>query len=124
MRLHLTTEFVHPGESFGLDASLDNPGPDDLEGVPTFVVLELLGEYYFWPSWRHYDPPGQPEIDYSEESLPVGGRRITIIDPFVWPDTGDQTMDGIKFYGALLDPGLTRVLGEIAVVTWGYGPAR
>jgi hypothetical protein len=99
---------------------LCNPGPDE-PTLPLFVVLDVYGSYYFWPSWTHYDPPASPEIDYREELLEIGVRELSIIDPFPWPDAGGP-VEGILFHGALLTPDMTGIYGEMDSVEWGYGP--
>lgn len=108
-------EMIHPGEEFHVTAYLDNPGAP-LVNVPTFVFLEIEGIYWFWPSWDW------ELFDFLYESVPTGSTELTILDRFDWPDTGNDAVTGLRFWGAMLDDTFAAILGEFAMVEWGYGP--
>jgi len=120
VRLHLPTE-AHPGEVFFVDGYLDNPD-SALVRVPVFFVLEVIGEFWFWPHWIYYDPTASAEIDWLAMNVPQGTTHVTVIGAFTWPDTGQETVSGLRFYGAMLNQDLTGFLGQLAVADWSYGP--
>lgn len=122
VRILLPTTTVHPGEQFWVVGMLDNPG-EVLLATPTFFVLDVYAHYWFWPSWTNYNPPVNPDLDYDLVNLAPGTTVIEVIAPFTWPATGDEELFGLYFYGALLTQDLSQVLGEMAIVSWGYGPA-
>lgn len=121
VRLTLPKYHLQPGDSFQIDAWLDNPG-EPLTDVPLFVILEVYGSLYFWPSWSLYEPPESTMIDYARVSVPTGTSTINIIETCEWPDTGSDTVEGLHLFGALLNGDMTEILGEMAFVEWGYGP--
>ncbi len=61
-------------------------------------------------------------MDYRRMDVPAGSSNIEVIRSFIWPDTGDECMENLKFYGAMLNEAMTGLQGEWAVVDWGYGP--
>ena len=114
-------ETAHPGDEFFIIGYLDNPG-ETLSKVPTFFILEVYGKFWFWPSWAYFDYPEYPEIDWKNIYVPTGTTIIAVVPPFEWPDTGSDIVTGLGFYGAMLNPDVTDILGEIAYQEWGYGP--
>ncbi len=109
--------FVRPGDPFevlGFTVNTLEPMSD----LPIFFALRFLDEYWFWPSWSHSDP------DYRIVDVPIGETRYEIVQPCVWPDTVNDTVTHIWFYGALLDPEMTHIIGQHAEVQWGFGPER
>jgi hypothetical protein len=122
VRLELSDRYWSPGEVCWVRAHLDNPGSATLAGTPVFFVLEALGRFYFWPGWSSYDPGESGEIDYALLDVPPGGLVVFVLPPFTWPETGDRRQEGLRFYGAMVRKDLSGILGEPAVVEWGYGP--
>jgi hypothetical protein len=121
VRLELATDLVHPGDMFWVKGYLENKsGP--LRQVPTFFMLEIYGVFYFWPSWATYDPPESTGIDFRFEDVPHGSRIIEVMPEFIWPDTGQASLGGMVFYGAMLTQDMSAILGEMAVEEWGFGP--
>ncbi len=112
---------AHPGESFFVTAYLDNPD-EGLTDVPTFVFLDIQGSYWFWPGWQMFDPADPATVDFSYEVVPTGSTELTILPPFDWPETGSETVTGLRFWGAMLNEDMTAIRGNHAMVEWGYGP--
>ncbi len=112
---------VHPGEEFYLDGYVDNPAAP-LSDAPLLFVLDVYGEYWFWPSWSHYDPESGEGLDWRTRDLGTGTTYVEVLPRFVWPDTGSRSASGLYFYGAVLDPGMTEVMGELGYAAFGYGP--
>ena len=109
--LVLNSEHFQAGDRFLLLASTWNLTPDDVE-VAQFIILDLYAEYWFWPSWLR-------RFDYRERTL-GGGRTFadTLLD-FPWPDNAGQA-EGIRIWGAILDPEFSQIYGDLNLVTFGF----
>lgn len=112
---------VHPGEPFWITASLDNPG-EPRPDVPVVMVLDVHGETWFWPSWSPYEPSASTGFDHGTMDLPTGTTRLVVLPALPWPETGDQAMEGLFLYGALLTPDLTGIDGGWDSREWAFGP--
>lgn len=113
-------EMAHPGEIFSVTGYLDNPG-EALAQVPVFFVLDVFGEYWFWPSWVHFEPETQL-IDFRYMDIPTGTTTEFVIPEFIWPDTGSATVEHLRFLGAMLTQDMSTYLGMLALEEFGYGP--
>ncbi len=100
-----------PGDTFWLKAHVCNQTGDSLMDVPTFVLLDVFGSFYFWPTWTRRPDWMTPDFD---ESL----TTLIIIDSFPWPDAGEAS--GINFYGAILNDEMTAVRGQVGFVTFSW----
>lgn len=112
---------IHPGESFHVTGYLDNPGAP-LTNQPVFFILGVYSDFFFWPTWTHYAPPAFTEIDWDMLNVPTGSTEITVLPGFDWPDTGNDNVTGLYFYGAMLNADMSEISGAMAAVEWGYGP--
>jgi hypothetical protein len=119
--LVMPRSMYHPGDVFYLTARVGNPG-ESLGNLPLVVLFDAFGQYFFWPGWQAYAPPEQPDIDYSWIPVIHGIQEIPILPSFTWPDTGDATVTGLYFYGALLSADFQMLIGTMDVVEFGYGP--
>ena len=104
--------YYRAGDPFQLDLDLLNSGPPISQDV--YVMLDVQGQYWFWPSWVQY-PPG---VDSQNRSLGNGSTTETLLQ-FTWP-SASPGMTGLRFYAALLDPG-TSNLRDLDQCQWGYG---
>jgi len=120
LELQLPQLFFRPGDYFRLDLSMRNTSAAAFDGLNLFVLLDVYGDFYFWPSWIRYFPPDYLGINYQVVTIPPGERRMAIIDPFAWPVTG-QSLTGIKFHAALTDPTITWIVGVMDSIDWGFG---
>ncbi|MGB3976431.1 MAG: hypothetical protein WBM27_08520, partial [bacterium] len=107
-------DMAHPGEEFSIIGYLDNPG-ESMTDVATFFILEVFGKFWFWPSWVYFDYPDYPDIDFEYVDVPTGTTEIVVIPAFEWPDTGQDIVTGLGFYGAMLNPEMNDIMGELAV---------
>jgi hypothetical protein len=113
--LTMPATMFHAGDLCWLTAEICNPG-DPLEGLRLVVLLDVHGRYWFAPSWREYPEEG---IDsYELGVLPPGRLPVEVIEPFHWPSTGSGAT-GIRFHAALMNAGLTEIIGEPD--TWEFG---
>ncbi|MBN2054668.1 carboxypeptidase regulatory-like domain-containing protein [bacterium] len=109
-----------PNDTFFLDAVVIN-NSQPYTALPLFVLLGVLDQYYFWPSWSLYAPPEYMTIDFRRQSVTMGQQVFTIIDPFTWPVV-DHSLSGLIFYGAFLNETFDQVIGGIGYIEWGYAP--
>lgn len=113
--------FVHPSDVFWIQGIVVNAGAPRFM-VPLCFVLNYGTAYWFWPSWCEFHTLTGGCLDYTEITIPTGATSVQVVEPFVWPDTGLDSLFPVYIYGLLLTHDLTAALGEIAVVEWGYGP--
>ncbi|MBN2054608.1 Ig-like domain-containing protein [bacterium] len=86
-----------------------------ISGHPLFVILDVYGDYWFAPSWRHVSEG----IDgYAGEYAP-GLTELEIIEPFFWP-AGTGAADDIRFWGVMTDAAVTDLYGELGCWTFGW----
>jgi len=90
-----------------LDVTISNANPDPLTDIPLFVILEAAGSFWYHPAWSM--GPAWEMLSI----IPAGPMGVTILSPFEWPDNaGNGTA---RFWGALTDQEMTRVLGNYDV---------
>ncbi len=95
-----------------LDAIVCNSEGYALDNYPLFIILEVYGSYFFGPSFT------ESLDDYRSiyPVIPVGESTYRIIGEFYWPGgagTGEAT-----FYGAITDPGVNDMVGNLG--SWGF----
>ncbi|MBN1356168.1 right-handed parallel beta-helix repeat-containing protein [bacterium] len=112
--------WVRPFQDFWVAGIIYNGGPA-VAGIPVVVVLDVLSSYWFWPCW---EPPGSgsPPFCYGVMDIPTGNTNMDVLPLFEWPDTGSQTMSGLYFYGALMVPDFSAILGTWDAREFGFGP--
>jgi hypothetical protein len=109
--LELNKEIFHPADPFLLRKVVENHGPDVL--VSEFIVLEVAGQYYYWPSWSS-------QIDFRPTTFLTGDRVEEEVLSFVWPSVPIPL--NARFWYALLDPTLSRLMADYDMVEWSYEP--
>jgi len=114
-------ELLMPGNYFKpyfpcwLDALICNTSAAR-RNVPLFVLLEVAGEYFCYPSWRPLSSEG---ADYETlPNVPTGRTRIQIIPDFSWPENTGHA-DGLHVYAALVDLEQGALIGELG--EWEFG---
>ena len=114
--LEMPSHYFRPGDLCYLYAYVHNP----LEHLDAnlFVILDInTGDYWFWPGWVHYPP----DYSYMPISLPYGIYSYEVLPEFVFPYVS-YSMNNLKFWGALTDPEITRIIGEYDIWQFGFGP--
>ncbi len=106
-------DYYRTGDPFYLTLNICNNASGSISGVPVFVILEINGMFWFAPSWS--ETP-----DHYIEDLPKGITMMPIIPEFQWPPTAGS-FTGAFFWGALTNPALTDILGDIDVWEFGWG---
>lgn len=95
------------GDTCWCKVTVCNTGGIELKAPPLFVILDVYGSYFFGPGFTR-----SPDswIDLHPDFLP-GETIIDVIPEFTWPeDTG--SVDGLFFYSALTNPGVTEIMGD------------
>ena len=119
IRLEMPQDYYSPSDLFKLTAYLGNPDAP-MTNVPMFVLLEIAGQYWYWDDWSE-------DIDFNLVDVPTGITTLEIMPEFTWPDTGDAALDGIRFYGCMLNEDMNAILGDmdgLSILTWGFGPEK
>ncbi len=107
----LNQEMYRGGDTFILSADACNNGDSDLE-VDAFMLLEVYGYYWFWPSWS-------VDMDYSTITIPpCDCLEMTILE-FTWPQDAGSA-DGLRFYCAMFEPGTWEMVGAMSMCSFGY----
>lgn len=115
--LWMPAHYFSPGDLCGLTAHLRNDG-DPLIDIHLFIMLQIGTEFWFWPSWDHLLPDDSMDV-------PTGGMDVEVIPEFSWPDLNGASMDGLMFWGGMVDSSLTEILGgSEGISNWefGFGP--
>jgi len=112
---------IHPDEPFFVNGHLVNDTLD-LSGTQVFFMLDVYGEYWFWPSWSYYDAAAGTGVDYNTMDVPLGDTIVNVLEPFIWPDTGPATVTGLRFWGAMVNASAGGLVGSYGMVEWGYAP--
>ncbi len=109
--LNMPAEMFSPGDDCFLKATLTNPG-EPMQDIPLFIILDVLGNYYFYPSWTE-------TVEWQSMDVPQGATELSIIPQFTWPD-GVGSAQGLVFYGGMTDAAFSSVLGNIGQWTFGW----
>ena len=107
--------FFKPGDPCYCHASVCNEEGWTLHNLPLFVLLEAYGQYYFAPG---FSKSPDSYLDTHAKFDP-GETRIIVIPEFYWPDTGTSA-DNVRWIAALTDPEVTRVIGSVGTLTFGW----
>nr|HPQ42345.1 carboxypeptidase-like regulatory domain-containing protein [bacterium] len=116
--LRMPRRWVDPGEVFGLTMTVDNDGPL-LTDLPVFLLLDIQGAIYFWPSWSLWSPPEATGLDFMAASLPEAASEIVILPEFIWPQLGFD-MDGLRFIGAITNWSMTDLASDVEIEEWSF----
>ncbi|MBN1295306.1 hypothetical protein JXA80_00910 [bacterium] len=112
--LDMPFHLYSPGDILFLDAIVCNPDSDALTDHALLIALEADGAFWFAPAWTSYEEG----LSFFRLTISAGENRIPIIKPFVWPEIPGSD-DFIYFWGALLSPDLSSVVGTID--QWAFG---
>nr|HPQ41175.1 hypothetical protein [bacterium] len=113
--LELSRTTFHAGDLFTCTARVCNNSGDAVTGYPLAVLLDVYGDYFWAPSFS-------TEFDSYLDVYPVfpgGVTEIDVVPPFQWP-AGSGAAQDIRFYAALLDPGMRMIMGHWDMVTFGW----
>ncbi len=112
MDLILDDPDLVPGDRLHLRMMLHNPGAVQV-GMDAYVLLEVYGQFWFWPGWTL-------SLDFSNIPCPAMASHESDVLDFIWPQ-GVGAAFGLKFWGAAFVPETYDLIGEVRMITWGYG---
>jgi nitrous oxidase accessory protein NosD len=95
IQIHLNMEYFTPGDHFDLNLEEHNPGP--ATAVDVFLLLDIFGNFLFWPSWSE-------SLDFETRYLPGNSFQIWHLLAFTWPDNVGA-VSNLIFWAAFLTPG-------------------
>lgn len=102
-------------DTFFLDATVCNATDSVLTNHHVFIILDVFGEYYFLPSWTN----SHDGIDSYHHSIPPGAWQFQVVPMFNWPVVYGSA-NGLIFWGAITDPDITGIIGELNSVSFGW----
>ncbi len=111
-------EHIIEGDAFSINGRFYNPG-SAIYGARVFFILDVWGEFYFWPSWSHYMWSTGAGIDWSAMDIASGMSEFTVVPPFVWP-SGAGTANGLLIHAAASDEQMTVLLTDIVSQYFSY----
>jgi hypothetical protein len=116
--MQMPADHFNAGVQCYLNAIVHNPG-ESIPNTPLVVMLDIgTGDYWFAPSWAHYPW----DVDWLTINAEHGSITHEIIPEFTWPDNVGGSASGIVFWGAMLNPEATQLVGTLGYWTFGYGP--
>ena len=83
------------GDTCGLILRVSNPGSD--READLYVLLDVYGDYWSYPSWQPLDPG----LDHSTVSVTHGESELTLIEAFTMPAVSPA--GPLYFYAALFE---------------------
>jgi len=106
----LNSAVFEAGDPFELRVSYQGyPGVE----ADLFVVLDIHSEYFFWPEWTHEPCYKRIVIDSEEVTW------LSIMD-FIWPAGNFGQMEGMKFWGLMMEPESENLLSNIDTVSFAF----
>lgn len=118
VEIDLPARHFSSGDPFSTSLQIRNDGPQQ-SAMPVFFLLEFSDYYYFWPSWRVYNPPDSPFIDYAFVDLNHGINQIPIIDTFIWPAL-DVSPTDVRFLSAVVTRSFTELASDLESISWSF----
>jgi hypothetical protein len=109
--LLLNQEQYTGGDDFMLKCRCINTGPE--VRLDQYILLDVMGEFFFWPEWSQ-------ELQFSRVILPQDQTIKENILQFTWPQGDFGTVNGLRFWGTLMQPGTTRSVAPLAMTEFGY----
>ncbi len=99
------------GDYFDLQYTIVNPGDITLN-VDLYVLLDVYGIYFFWPSWSD-------GFDYKTVSVNAESDLSEAVLQCNWP-AGTGAASDLKFYAAMFQPGSFTMVGNFDFLTFCY----
>jgi hypothetical protein len=113
---------IRPFETFFIHGYLENDTQEPITDVMVFFLLDIMGDYWFWPGWSHFNAATSDGVDFKTMNVQPGSYKVWVLNPFTWPDTGNMEMSDLRFWGVMVDTASMTIIGDHAVETWGFGP--
>jgi hypothetical protein len=111
LKMKLNQTVFRPGNPFSLVVTVGKPDSQSYFDQPLCVILDLYGDYFFYPSWDRF-------FDYALVDLTIFIESFRILQ-FDWPDVTGHA-DGIVFHAAVLGSDMMSVAGNVDSVEFGW----
>jgi len=110
--IDMPSDYFRPGDDFYVDVYLCNTDSVEYE-VPLFVILDVLGQYFFAPTFS--------EFDKYDVILPANDMtKVEVLPMFSWPE-GAGSASGIVFYAGMTNTQMNQLFGDLDSKTFGWG---
>lgn len=111
VHLYMPSNSFSPGDPCGCDLYLCNPDGVTYADTPVFVILDILGTYFFAPDFSNFN-------HYTKDVAP-GMTKLVVLPVFQWP-TGAGSFEGAKWYAAMTDAGISMLFGEMDMIEFSW----
>ena len=111
VHLYMPSVLYLPGDTCGCDLYICNPDAVTYAGTPVFVILDILGTYFFAPDFSSFN-------HYTQDVGP-GMTKLVVLPVFQWP-TGAGSFEGAKWYAAMTDTAITGLFGQMDMMEFGW----
>ncbi len=111
VRLWMPSKLYRSGDLCSCKVSIYNPGPDTYHQLQLFVILDILGTYFYAPSYTHFD-------FFSLLNIAPETYDFQILPEFYWPENTGSAR-GIIWYAGLTNPEITELISNLD--TWAFG---
>lgn len=115
VNLELQDHDLNHRDPFRVTATLCNLSESNLKNHHIVVLLDVYGEFWSLPSWQNLDQG----LDSYCYTIPSGAWTFNVVPLLLWPQTVGP-VSNIGFWGAILDPQLTSIVGEYSHVEFGW----
>ncbi len=113
VQLFLSKHYFNHGDHYNFQADLIYNGTETLHDQVLFIILNVFGSFFWYPSWSNI-------LDYQQFDLDPGVETMTVI-AFDFPEVYEFVTD-IYFYAAILNQDMDSVVGQWDWVCFGWGP--
>ncbi len=108
----MPAHYFAPGDPCSCTVTLCNPNSATYSDVPLFVILDIMGNYYF--------APGFSSFDRYTITLAPGTMDQIVLEPFNWP-TGAGSFSSAIWYAAMTNTDMSELFGELGTWSFGWG---
>lgn len=112
----MPADYFYPGAQCYCHALICNDEGQVLYDHHLVIVLEVHGVYFFGPGFTH-------DFDVYDDEMPViacGESLLEVIPGFSWPE-GAGEASNVVWYGGILDPSSSYVVGDIGMFWFSWG---
>lgn len=109
VKLWMPSDHYQTDDDFSLTVTVCNPDAETYHNIPFFVIVDVMGSYWFWPTFTQ-------EIAYLTIELKPGLQEHAVIS-VRWPE-GAGTGSG-TFYAAMTDESFSALFGDWD--SWEFG---
>lgn len=110
LSIDMPSDHFQSGDLFSVGVTLCNPTFRQYSELPLFVILDIEGVLYFWPTYS--------EFDYLPINLVPGEQQITVVDAFNWP--AEAGSGSATWYAGMTDSTVSELFGTVDSVAFSW----